>query len=825
MSDADELALAEAELELAQAKAAQAKAGAPQQEMTVGDVAGDLGKAALKGLGTAAEFVGDIGDYALVHPLSRMMPDYLPSTQFDPEIAQQGREQIKEATAPMLERSTQQGQNPYVDAALTGTEFGASAAVPFGNMGKASVLTNTLKEMGIFGGGAAGGSLLTEDNDLGALAGGLTASTRGLWVPQMLKKAGTGLANIFGKGAAPVQQSESIILQYADDAPTAMRRLNEATARGEKGTLGQLSGDRGILALEKAQAAQSKPLATTMDDINTQIADDAMNVLDDIPAAGSDSQALKEAGTERVQGVLKQARAQAEKQVARNAAATSDEVQRIKEATGVEALETGQRLSKSIDKMRAGAKAEQTAYNVERLNEAAPAGVTVTETGPAGVMQLKSGYDAGYDAAWGAFKQVPKRTMTELNKILLKADEVNAPKIQRFIEEIDDLGQYPSPEQARAVDQRIRNAIESAASGKIETDLMQLLKETRKALRNTLPKAAREQMQALDSGYAQYLTVRNAASKADPDGLMEAEQVWQSGKKIGGEFEAATQTGPLMQSTKPYLGRAEELGGRIQQSEKATDEIVRGIKESGAEKIAAETKQSSVLQKSIQKTADARAKKAGQTLTAELMETEQPVRVIEKALTGKMPMAKMRELAKTARSGGPRAVEGLRRGVVDYFTKGISKENGMLKPNAAKQFDEIADSLTDVFSPQEIERMRKASQEANKIYASAGVRPADIPEAAEGIPFLMATVLGVNVGSKVASNPLMGAAFGKRFVTKYGKTIPNKRIKDTLNDMLVNPQKYAKELEELANFQAPDEIAKVLQKIFSTAPQTQAATE
>lgn len=205
-------------------------------------------------------------------------------------------------------------------------------------------------------------------------------------------------------------------------------------------------------------------------------------------------------------------------------------------------------------------------WNKKALQQAAPAGSTITETGTAGGQQLKRAYDDAYSEVW---QKAGQPTSEGLDQILdtgfAGVDQLGRDSSRGVYQVMDDvvgLEQKFSPKRLKDLDNLLRKKIRGASSGSNPNpELAEVLGTMRQQLRGSVSDEAQALLKQTDAQYGKYLVVRKAgASAADEGGVFNPQQLMKSVKSVGQETRAFTGEAPLqdfaLQGVKT-LGRRE----------------------------------------------------------------------------------------------------------------------------------------------------------------------------------------------------------------------------------------------------------------------------
>ena len=263
------------------------------------DYAAQLARGVGEGVETLGRMVELPGRYAagLMAPITQAVGEkYFPGTGVS-TLAEEGEilapslfetETVKSVTDPLTDRVIPEGKTLMGDALYTFGEWatpGTLVTAPARVAGKGLCAAAPTKLDVATGAGAAAGEAI--GGETGEIVGGL--------LPSGVSLVNTAYRAFRPKAAETTvdEKAREIIENMADDPQQAMANLRESVARGERGTLADLTKDRGIFNLEKAVpqgtpasraiqeeiAARDDQLIGQLSDVMpTQMADDAQEV-------------------------------------------------------------------------------------------------------------------------------------------------------------------------------------------------------------------------------------------------------------------------------------------------------------------------------------------------------------------------------------------------------------------------------------------------------------------------------------------------------------------------------------------------------------------
>lgn len=280
-----------------------------------------------RSMGNAFGFGSDPADYAWTdEPWTKRV------------LGTENYDRLYEATAA---ETVDKEQYPVVDRLRTLTEWAAAGPLKLlrGNFRDAAVDVAQ-------GTGAAAGEAVDdwlsggEPTGLGEIGGGVAGALFGGRIKTPKAKEAERTAYTF-------------IREHADDPDTALARLKEALARGDEGTLGDLTGDVRIAGMERAAMRADYKFKRQIDDVNNKLqAQIAERVKGKFGTGDADlaevaaGDAVTE-GVNRVQDDVTRARSTADNAAAQATAAAADAAKRM-ETPGVP-WTTSEAIKKRLD--------------------------------------------------------------------------------------------------------------------------------------------------------------------------------------------------------------------------------------------------------------------------------------------------------------------------------------------------------------------------------------------------------------------------------------------------------------------------------------------
>lgn len=204
-------------------------------------------------------------------------------------------------------------------------------------------------------------------------------------------------------------------------------------------------------------------------------------------------------------------------------------------------------LASSVERAR---KKSDKSWNKIILNEVAPQGATIKETGQAGLKELKSSFDTAYTNAWKGADNISNTGRVNFVNTAVNAAESLADADTAILKTVmgnfKKLSADPSAKKIKELDNQLRKQIQRAGNDKYQ--LRDALKDMRVSMREGLPNNTLTKLKETDRQYAKYLVTRKAAVKgAEEYGQFTPKQLLQSAKTVGGEARTAIGEAPLQQ--------------------------------------------------------------------------------------------------------------------------------------------------------------------------------------------------------------------------------------------------------------------------------------
>ena len=801
----------------------------PQADYTAGDVVGDVGSELVKGAGSTVDFLtGLVGTSK--EAASQLTPEQranmtpqdwadLPQTRAIPAMGD------TEGFQDFTKRNVDQYGNK-MEGLMTAANFTGSALVPFSPIKKVKQGLDLAKGALLFGGGAGVFDAVTEDtSELGKVGAGLT-SVLGTGGVKNLMKSGrlTG-------GPSKSDEASALIYNVAQDSEKAMTNLRASLARKEAGTLGQLTQDPYILSLEKGAAGNHK-FSHKLQTINEKITENAAKALRDVAPQGAKPETMLKyamAQVDEATGKIAKRTAAKESNIAESIAATENAA--IKDIAGVEAgvvnevVKKENVLAKALAQQETKSAGELKNINLEVLNKVNPSQKPISLVGREGIEEVSDNFTTEYGKVWSKIDSIPINAWLGAKQAAKRADDLLADPadmaiIQNLIKKLDGVANKPTSSKVKDLDNTLRNTASSADSAD-KPALYGIIKSMRTSLRDGLDDVSAARLKEIDANFGGFLTARKASAKADETrGVFTSEQLNKADKTVSGEARFTKGRGFMQSETDPLLG-----------SIKRNTDTTKALKAAGKESIEATETVGKATANALRTEADAAvgklSKRAKAVRDAKLRRTKKikdntfagqfarhddAVNAVDKVFANTTNPAKQtNELVKVAsKDKTGNALNGLKSAYITSLSRKMTS-GGKITTAAGDKFKSLKNPLSKLFKPDEMARIERAIKESDKIRMHSSIDASTLPQAGEGLKFLMASVLGIKAGTAILSgNSLLMGRVGRDVVVKGAIGTPHKKMLEAMEDMLLNPEKYAKGVEKLRKAPTEKNITQVL---------------
>lgn len=817
---------------------------APEPEFTNADVASDAGREALKGAASTVDFMTGLPtvpqapvsvlkkataasmgaeDVGLRERLLGTLigASKIPQKSFVPKIAEQ--EAFQDFTARNVE-----DYGEKLEGLMTGMNFAGSALVPFSPIKKARDAYTLGKGALMFGAGAGGFDAATEDtSDIGKTVAGITA----LASPHAIRnvvKAG----NIF----SPTTKADAAVTAINNTAKNPAELLvkaKAAVANGERGTLGQVSQDPYVLALEKGakKGGQDNPFSRRLDSVNEGITEQAGKDLANTAPKGADPQTFLQQTKERVGGLVKSIAQRTEGKTAKisdDIAAREAELAKTLAAkeVGVDAAIAGKEnvLAKAVAQQNAKSAKEINSLNINAINRANPSTTSITEIGTAGQKTLGANFTDEYGKAWANVKDIPAKAQQGVKAAAAKglktlAVEAEISTLKNLTTMMDDVVKNPTAAKVKAYDTALRNAANSAQAS--QPSLYSAIKDMRTGLRDGLDGNTAARLKEIDGQYGKYLAVRKAGNKAkDTDGVFTAEQLNASDAMVAGEKRSVEGEAFMQGLSKPMLGRNKMNTDTTKALQAAGDDSIKQAKTAGKAEAIAAGKESTVDVGAMEARANAlrnvQNTRTGQVVdksfAGQFAKHDEAVNAVDKVFANTTnPISQTKALIKSAaKDATGEATASLKAAYIGSLSRKITK-SGDITAEAADKFSKLRSTLAEMFDPAEMKRLDAAIKDSGKIKMHAKADLSGLPEAGKGLKFYAASILGIKAATGILSgNSLLIGRLGREAAVDAAVGTPHRKMLAAMEDMMIDPAKYVEGIELLRKSPTQSNIYKVL---------------
>lgn len=748
------------------------------KEYGAGQIAGDLAKAAGRGVSATAKAPADIVEMlgsgvdtlrkaVLPKSMENLSVPMGPGLSLLSKSLGMGKENIERVEDEFLEYEVPRGELPALDAARTGTEFAASSLTPGAPL-------KVLRAAGAIGGAAAGGQELARRAGIGE-EGQDTAALASSFAPTLPAALRSGLGLI--RGRTPEQGALDAIQETTGQKPGELLRQSI----GRKGTLAQATGNRDLASLEQTMLQRGeRGFKERREALHDEIRTDLSDTLSGTQPPREQLKAPLQAARDRVKSVSKLPGAQEARARQRLEQRGAVDLERFDETAAAE--------SEALRKLQ-GRTVEQ--WNIDRLNEINPTPDNlITEVGfkgdgNKGIAALDDRFKTAYGQAWKGVEEIPAESISEIRRqARLASDSMTDPqlikRIDNMLMQAEDVYHIPNADKVRELDRSLGKSIRNASTGQVDYELKEGLEAMRGALRTGLPKETAERLRDIDSRYGSFLVARKAARKTD-DGIATPEQYLSASREIGGNrFE--TGRAPMQQTALSSL--------HISPMQKTQTE---GLASRQGEQRSQIVNQQTEQAKALRDQAAARQKGIKGSPLASYGKRQDPIESMRKVMGSEYYESDLRSVMNTARRAGPEAEDAARAAFRQNMKEFITKPDGGFITRKDSQWDRLNEQMNIVLPPAERERVRNAIEDTNKLFADLKVAPAKIPEPIRGAAYYTSYLLGPRIGAKLfgPGGALRGASTGARIAEKAFNKAPTDRMLENLESMMVNREYLA----------------------------------
>jgi hypothetical protein len=778
----------------------------------VSTVAADVGREAVKGAGGTVDFmtglVGSNLSAAMDIPaeqrknMSAADFDKLPRSRVIPAI------DTGKNPGDLMYRENQYGEK--LEGLMTGANLAGATIVPFGAVRKVKQGVDLARNALLFGTGAGAFDAATEDtSEIGKVGAGLT-TLFGAGGFKNLVKSG----NLWRNTSTP-DDAATLINNIAFDPEAAQAAVKAAVARGEKGTVGQITKDPYILSLESGAARDSK-FAQELAVVNKQIAAGAVADVAAVAPAGANPASMLKQTMARVEEGKGNIAARTDRmltgvdtQIAKKENVLAKALAQQETAVSGQVAAKENVLSKALAQQETKTLADAEAFNLATLNKGNPTGAPpITKIGRDGVTQQFENFTTEYGKVWDKVDSVPMnswlatKATAERGVKTLSTDTAKS-TVKNLAKNIRDVAAAPTKQSVKSLDTTLRNAAETAQSGATpDKALYEVIKDMRQSLRAGFDPAITKRLSEIDASYGNYLTTSRAAkAAADKGGVYTPEQLNKADVAIAGELRFNTNRGFMQEATDPALGTVKTTADTTKALEAAAKDSIKATEKTGRETTAAlqdaggaSINESKALAKALRNTGVKRTKAIKEkSYAGQFAAHDDAVQAVDKVLANTTnPIRQTEELIRVAnKDKSGKALDGLKAAYIQSLSKRIST-SGELAGSAADKFASLKGPLGKMFSTKEMGSLEQAIKSSQKIKLHSSVKAANLPEAGKGLKFYAASILGIKAATSLLSgNALLMGRVGREAAVEAAVGTPHKKLLKAMEDMLINPAKYA----------------------------------
>lgn len=702
----------------------------------------------------------------------------------------------------------------YVRPVRVGLSFAAEGVAPGSFLvgtGKKSL--NFLKEeaidAGLFGGGAAVGSVIAGEDNIGLeLLGGLVGASRGFTVRHAVNavKMGWEVGRQRLSKTAQATNAVDVILSHATNPEQAIKNIRANVAKGREGTLGTLSGDDGILAVEKTLSRKSSNtiLSRGINDKDTAVTNKILNALDeiaeDIPGVTSDYFKTRLAYHDaRTKELLNKA-----VDKARFAREAIDTPLYPGDASGI--------LHKEIDSI-----VQQSKADITRAWENVPKEMVNSE-----VLISKAVNALNSSLKTETAKNAAVTHLEPIRKIL----ETLRKQPVMDIKELTDLRSVIMDTQ-RNINKEGKSRFANKALNDLNSFIVKTLEEhpsTNNAYRYAAS-LTRQFHETFSDG------VLSAARDHNVIPEMLGSKLFVSGPKGGANADAITQNLGLGNTAhdavndyvKSYFMAATTGKGGIEIDPVAGTNFLR--------KHAEFLKRYPQLQKELrdavktQKQVTTLGKRFEQlnrnSVVKAKMETfigyENPKEAVDAItrLAVKDRAGSMRYLVNMAKTDPTGlALEGLKgstiQSLLGKITKDVNVDDKIILANYNKYFKEMEPALKEAFTPREIKHIENIIKQADGMIRRKGVPTLDINPEADFLVATIGRILGARIGARVGVTPLISAGIGATLVKRVASTLPYEKSVQLMEEMILHPDLFIEASKGIRHIKTPEDAIQLV---------------
>jgi len=686
------------------------------------------------------------------------------------------------ANANRVANTSRQVLSPAVRALPSGSKSAGLSQTESLLLDPSKVLAREAQSGALFAAGAGGASLVSENDPVAEIAGGLLAASRGAPVrlgSSFARGIGQAGKQAFSKKAAR-DRAVMFLKQHAEDPDQAIKNLRRSLSAKKTGTLAQLSGDEGIAAVE------NRLISSAPSDIGARIriSDDA--VMDDIVRAYDDVANIGKQGEAsdflkaRVNNSLLKIN-----KVVQNA---TDEAASVLERAGtpLETPDASSRLFGKIDDALTGTRAIED----EAWSKVASDLLTPT-----------SNVKKGVQRALNALSGTGRRAVS--------------PKIARELKLVDSLADNVHPKELADLRGEILSASRAARDANASANVLKVLDDMQKSVQEALDTTStassyraaaavtRKKHELFNDGLlgrirrAKDTVPENIGDKllrTDGVGGSLADEVTRIDSELQGGLTPALED-MIRASFGRTVGEQGVLNANLSQKFLSRHQTLLSRFPKLRDELADATQAQKLVDRVTQAGA-ARARYVQKSRAALYSEFSDHKRAVQGVLSTKDPVRAVNSLARSASrdpTGG--AALGLKRDFVESVMERILIPTAKgIKPTSSykKEWGKLHKVLseTDLFSENEVKALDGIVKDIDRLLIRNRVPGIKENLQEDVIALALGQITGARIGAKFGTTPLIAAGLGRKFAQKVLQRMPRDRTMGFVEDMILNPQNF-----------------------------------
>lgn len=656
---------------------------------------------------------------------------------------------------------------------------------------------------GVSGIGAGVGSYVSDGNPMVELAFGI-----GSPVGVSLASHSVDTLSSIGRGAyerlspsAKADSAVTVILDHAVDREQALKNLQSYISSDVSSpkTLGQITGDEGILGFERLMAKRTKgDFNVTLNNSDDMLAKSIHDTMNRITSEGLEStttnflSARIEALRKRIRLNLNEARKDAKSALDRA-------------GTNLEAEDASVVLQQGINKALDAAEGE----NAQLW---------------ANVPEVKVSVSGIFDEVDAAFKQAFKSPTAK--------DEAQAPLLKELkrIKAMDKKGEVDVREliDLRSVIlDKLRNAKQTGSTTRF---YKKLAADVQGVLLKRIGEAEGVS-NAYDLAAAHTKMIHETYKNVDFDASSDMAEVLGRNVFLSGERGAKT-----ADQLRVMQGQADGIGGDVEnvvRSRFAEAAVQDGVVDAKAgekflakhasflrryPKVRAELEEAVKTQTASDRVNAFAQKSEGhisKSRAATFIDFEDPIRAVNDLVAGriKKPAEAARSLVMSvSKDETGKSLEGLKRMTIDALIDSMTNPKGDFLSNYQRNYERLSPALKEIFkdSPDSLKIIDEAIQDIGVLQLRKGAR---VPHDRLDEQLLLITlgkIAGARVGAKIGTTPLIAASVGGKIAERVLATMPEDATNRLIEEMLLSPEKFNEVAKGLGKARTEEEVLRLV---------------